>query len=115
MAKIKMALVSLAPVTVAVAGTRIALSATPLEVIQVVIQWEPNNAGSMYIGDSTVASTKGIVLNSSNPSVTLTAEDTLADEDRCVIDLAELYVDAANNGDKVNLAYVAVTEKSYNS
>ena len=81
MAKIVLALKTLAQVSVAAAGTRQRVSAATLPVRQAVIQWHPSNTGNIYIGESDVDANKCIVLNASNPSVTLEAEDTVSDED----------------------------------
>jgi len=115
MAKIKLGLKALAQVPVAAAGTPVPLSATSLEVTQAVIQWDPNNTGDVYIGESDVTATKCLVLNAGTPAIQLDAEDTMADEDKIVFDLADVYVDAANSGDKVNIAYTKQIDKKYNS
>lgn len=115
-----MARITLAPVTVAdkavtSAGTRVALAATSTLVRQVVIQWHPSNVGNVYIGDSSVDSTHGLILNSSNPSISFSAEDSVADEDNCFFDLSTIYIDSVNSADAVKMLYFTVSDKSYNS
>lgn len=114
MAKVKVALTPVTDKAVATAGTRVQLSATSLMVAALVIQWHPSNNGDIYVGDVTVAAGKCLILNSSNPVLTLSPEQNLEDDDPVTIDLADIYIDAATSGDKVKLAYVQVTQKSFN-
>lgn len=115
MARINHLLKILPQVTVATAGTAVPLSALELKVASVVVQWDPSNTGDIYIGESDVTGTKCIKLNSGNPVIEITVDDTAADEDMSVVDLAEIFVDAQVNGDKVNVAYLALNCVDYNS
>lgn len=115
MAKISIGLSTLVEVTVAAAGTAEPLAATPTERTSVVIQARQSNVGDVYIGDSTVDATNGVVLNSSNPTMTISVDDTFADEDRAVLDLADIYVNADNNGDGVRILSLVESAKSYNN
>lgn len=115
MARIELGLKVMSQVTVVASGTPVPLSAVPLLVSSAIVQWSGGNVGDVYIGEFDVTGTKCIVLNSSTPSMKLDAEDTVSDEDNVVFDLNKIYVDAANNGEKVNLAYVEVIDKAYNS
>ena len=115
MAKITMAITSIADRAVAVAGTRVQLSLTALLVTNITIQWAPTNAGNLYIGDSLVTATRGLILNAANPVANISVDDTEADEDKIYINLMDIWIDAANAGDKVKLSYLVVSAKDYNS
>lgn len=115
MAKIKLNLVTPTEVTVVAAGTPVPLSGTSLEVTGITLQIRESNVGAVYVGDSSVAPDACIRLDSSNPSCEILVDDTFADEDRAVVDLADIFIDAANNGDGVLLSYISQTLKSYNS
>jgi hypothetical protein len=56
----------------------------------------------MYVGDSSVSATNGIVL-APGQAIALTADTSESDEDYGVLDLFEIFVDAAVNGDAVSL------------
>lgn len=113
MAQLKLKLTTASPITVATSGTRVPLSATSLKVSYLMIQRDPSNAGNIYLGDSTVTASNGIVVGSSSPSIAMSADDTEADEDKGYFDLADMYIDAANNGDKVRIAYIALESLQY--
>lgn len=113
MAMIKLQMVTVAPVEVVSAGTRVPLSATSLKVSYLLIQKHESNVGVIYIGDSTVDSTNGIVIGSSLPSLVMSADDTEADEDKAYFDLSEIYIDAGSSGDKVRLAYIEQVSTTY--
>lgn len=88
---------------VASAGTAEALQAASKLVTSVLIVRDPGNAGTVYIGDSTVDSTSGIPLTAEVPAVEITPQRfgrTAAE-----IDLADIYVDAATNADGVIFSY----------
>ena len=113
MAEIKIGFKTLAAQVVASAGTPQPISAVPLLVRQAIIQYDPANAGDVYIGESDVAAAKCLVLNASNPGIALSAEDSMADEDNIYFDLNTIYIDAATTGDKVNVAYIDLVNKAY--
>lgn len=119
MARITLGFKTLATQAVAAAGTAQPLDggapATPNLVRQVVVQWNDGNTGDVYIGESDVAAGKCIVLNASNPTFSFQAEDTVADEDNCFVDMNSIYIDAANTGDTVRVAYMSLEDKAYNS
>lgn len=114
MAKISVGLQTIAEKTVAAAGTAEPLTATALETTSVVIQARQSNVGDVYIGDSTVAAGNGVVLNASNPTMTISVDDTFADEDRAVLNLADIYIDADNTGDGVRILALIESAKNYN-
>ena len=77
-----------------------------------VIQADKNNLGPVYIGDAGVQADYGLVLYPGE-NLTITTDDTVADEDNLVFDLAEVYVDAANNNDKINLMGMELVQVVY--
>lgn len=113
MAKIVMGITTVADKTVAAAGTRERLVAASTEVKNVTIQWHPSNAGNVYIGDSSVAAGQGLILNASNPVAVIAVDESESDEDNVLIDLYDIWVDAATNGDKVKISFLATVSKTY--
>ena len=113
MARVVARLRTLGEVAVPTAGTAVPLSATQLFVKQAIVQFVAGNVGNIFIGESGVTSSNGIVLNASGPVFTLSAEDSLADEDDCVFDLSQVFINAANNGDKVRVAYIDIASVQY--
>lgn len=85
-------------VTVAVAGTRAQVVASGSAVSAVSFRARGTNVGAVYVGDDTVAAGNGYEINPG---------DELTIRFRELIDLRRFYVDAANNGDKVDYAGVA--------
>jgi len=113
MAKIKLSPKPMLQVTIVTAGTPVPLANTSTEVPYFIVQSLSSNVGNIYIGDIGVQNDFGLVLE---PGQTLkvTAEDSFADEDRVIIDVADWYVDAANAGDKVNVVAMIMSSISYN-
>ncbi|MCH7594396.1 MAG: hypothetical protein IIB27_07795 [Chloroflexi bacterium] len=85
-------------VTVATAGTRAQVVASGSAVSAVSFRARGTNTGPVYIGDDTVAAGDGYEINPG---------DELTIRFRELIDLRRFYVDAANDGDKVDYAGVA--------
>lgn len=88
--------------TVTTAGTAVPLSATPLLARAVAIKALPGNTGVVYIGNDgagDVTSANGYPLSAGDQILReAPAGDDYASGD---IDLADIWVDAATNGDKV--------------
>lgn len=112
MAKIKLSPRPLLQVTIATAGTPLPLANVPTEVPHFMVQALSTNVGNVYIGDMGVQSDFGLVLEPGQ-TMKITAEDTFADEDRIIVDVADWYVDAANAGDKVNVVAIVMESVSY--
>lgn len=90
-------------VTVATAGTRVALSATSLPVIDFTIQADITNAGYIYIGDSNVASDRGYALA---PGVSFNASSS--DHGKISydgFDLNDWYIDSSANSQSIQIIY----------
>jgi hypothetical protein len=88
--------------TVTTAGTRVKLSATSKLVKKLKVKALVGNAGVIYIGDVTVAAANGYQLAAG-------AEISLVDlfyKDGDVVDLTNIYIDSAVNGDGVSLVYI---------
>ena len=88
---------------VTTAGTRVALSSTKLSVSHVVIKARSNNTGVVYVGGVDVAAANGYPL-AAGAEVRLgdLTEGAGANE---LFNLAEVYLDAATNGDGVRVIY----------
>lgn len=114
MARIELGFNTLSKIPVVTPGTPVPLSATPLLVLNATVQWNPSNSGKIYIGSSDVAADKCLTLDGSTPVLTLEAEDSAADEDRVVLDLSKIYIDAAVAGESVLVAYTTTTSVAYN-
>jgi hypothetical protein len=88
---------------VATAGTRVALASAKTLTTHAIIKARSTNAGLVYIGGVTVAAANGYHL-AANAEVKLS--DLLAAGTNESFNLAELYLDAATNGDGVRIIYV---------
>lgn len=91
-------------VTVASAGTAQPLSATSVLATDIIIMADHANGGRIFVGDSTVSSTTGQFL-AAGESLTISTATVRGTADD--FDLADIYVDAATNGDKARVAYIA--------
>tara|TARA_R110000787_G_scaffold25937_2_gene72677 strand:+ start:192 stop:491 length:300 start_codon:yes stop_codon:yes gene_type:complete len=90
-------------VTVASAGTAVRFTARPTPIKYLLLEVPSGNTGSIYVGDSTVAS-------NNTPSITkATTRDFTFRRDvkEAPGDLSDFYADAGTNGDVVN--YLAIT------
>ncbi len=94
----------LTPVVVSSAGTAVQISATSLLVGAVMIQADPSNSGNIFVGDSSVASTNGIVVA---PGSALPFDPQVLRANDEFFDLSQIYIDAATNGDFVRVIYYA--------
>lgn len=91
----------IAKVTVVNAGARVPLAVTKTPATVVVIQADPGNSGSIYVGDVTVsASLKGATLAFSGQ---LTLPATTAENP---YDLSQIYVDASTNNQVANVTWL---------
>jgi hypothetical protein len=88
--------------TVTTAGTSVALVASSTWARGLRLAAPAGNAGAVYLGDSGVASTNGLALA---PGDIVSFTEIFGVEDGAV-NLANVYVDAATNGDKVTFAYL---------
>lgn len=114
MANIKTKLIPIQQLNVPTATTRVqANSGTSRLCTTVIIQALTGNTGNCYVGDSTVAAALGLQL-APGASITLNADQDLENEDKTYIDLADIWVDAATNGNKVNILVVDVISVAYN-
>lgn len=112
MAKIKLAPTIRTSVTVAAAGTRVPLSATSLETENILIQAKRTNTGNIYVGDVTVDATNGLSIGPGE-FVTFSADTEEDDASFSVVDLIDIYIDSANNGDGVILISLNEVSTTY--
>jgi hypothetical protein len=93
-------LITGAQITVATGGTeqRI-IAAAKSNVVAVYLSAPSTNTGHVYIGDADVAVGRGIEV----PKGTMVKIEAA---DAGQLDMHEMYVDAATNGDKLNVAYL---------
>ena len=90
-------------VTVASAGTAVRFTTVPTPIKYLLLEVPSANTGSLYVGDSTVAS-------NNTPSITkgTTRHFTFRhDAEEAPGDLSDFYADAGTNGDVIN--YLAIT------
>jgi hypothetical protein len=91
---------------VTTAGTRVQLNGgTSRECVQVIIQALTGNTGNIFVGDVTVASTLGMAL-APGANLTLNVDANLENEWKTYLDLADIYLDTATNGNKANILVV---------
>jgi hypothetical protein len=95
-------------VTVVTAGTQVPLSATDIWVRKLYIRANSTNAGAVAIGDSTVDMTSGYVM-AAGAVVELEFPDPDDVGKFLRFNLADIYVDAANNTEEVGLLYSEVS------
>lgn len=88
--------------TVTTAGTRAALSTTPIWARSLRLSAPAGNTGVVYIGDVTVAAANGISIAAGS----IVSFSDLFGADNTTVNLANIYVDAATSGDKVTFAYL---------
>lgn len=86
---------------VASAGTAEALVASTTWARNVIFTAPAGNTGNVFLGDSTVDATSGLVVA---PGGQVNLSDLLGGE-AYVTDLATVYVDAANNDDAISWIY----------
>lgn len=92
--------------TVTTAGTRTALTSSTLQVYEVVVKALASNTGTIYIGDSTVASSNGYELSA---GASFSIPLTMIPKTGSVVDLNWIYIDASVNGEGVCVAYLQRT------
>lgn len=89
------------------AGTRVAITATTtLRGYSVVIQAKASNTGKIYVGDSSVTSTKCVAELSAGQSVTIDAVQNAGRVE--LVKLSNIYIDSSVNAEGVHIGYVAV-------
>lgn len=96
-------------ITVTTAGTAVPISTTEEHVHSISIQAQSDNSGVLYVGDSSVASTTGQELGAGEVYVINAFDKPYNLEE---LDLQDIYIDAATNGD---VARIAVVKKRTNA
>lgn len=101
-----MATVFATTITVSSAGTAVQVTTIPTPFVWAIFHNAPGNSGNVYIGDVNVASTNGLSLQrltgSANHLDEIKFDGKLFAEDP-PMDLSDFYVDAATNGDKIEV------------
>lgn len=97
-------IVTVADVTVATAGSRQQVTSTSTPCESIIFQGFPTNTGYIYVGDSVVASGRGIALEAKQTFTA--APEKLDDGGSNLLDLSDFYVDSSVNGEKVKICYV---------
>lgn len=94
-----------ARITVATAGTRQQVTATPTDVTTAVFTADPANTGIIYVGDDAVSATRSaLVLQKGQAGAISDDESGRAGGEEFV--LSDFYVDASVSGDKVYVSYI---------
>lgn len=90
--------------TVTTSGVPVLLSGTPLKTASVLIIADPDNSGTIYIGDSDVdAATKLGVPIAAGDDLELEPAQYLGTYE--FLDLNLMYVDSSNSGDSIIISY----------
>ena len=97
----------LARQSLTLAGTRQQISTTQIIAYKILFVADTGNAGTIYIGDSTVSSTNGMalaVVNSAGQSFEA-VPPTETSGGNAKVDLSNFYFDGSSSGDKVRVFY----------
>lgn len=93
-------LITLAQGTVTTSGTEVRASSADLSnVVKLFITCPESNTGNIFVGDASVATTRGVEVIK---GTTLEIEAPNGN----FIDVYNIWVDAATNGDKYNVSYL---------
>jgi len=102
------ALVKSLVATVATAGVAVPLSGTDLYVRKAQLRAPASNSGAVFLGDSTVSAASGLKLAAGEYETLQVADPDAGDAGKdLLINLKDVYVDAATNGDKLGVLYYA--------
>lgn len=96
------AFVNPAAKAVTTAGTRVQLTSTATLADNLVIQAIKTNTGNIFLGDSSVSSTRGFTLV---PGQFISFEGSRRRDGSDYLDLSTFWLDCATNGDGVQWAY----------
>lgn len=94
--------------TVATAGTRVQCSATALPVLSVYFEALGTNTGSVFIGDSTVSSSKYMSARSAGLGINVSWDNagSSARPGSTELDLSKFYIDASANTQIIQMTYL---------
>lgn len=90
-------------VTVTSAGTRVQVSSTDLYAYDVIFQAPTANAANIFIGDSTVSSSNGLILT---PGDSMSLSGTVFKTHTDQFNLKDIYVDSTSNNQTCRVAYI---------
>lgn len=91
----------LAAVTIATAGTPQPLTSNNIAAFSIAVQADPTNTNNVYVGDSTINSSNGHVLEP-GAAIAISGEKNGIDE----VFLNDVFVDTDTNGNKVRIQYL---------
>lgn len=91
-------------ITVSTAGTRVALSASTLYAAGVYIEALKTNSGTIYMGDSTVASNNYSSALAAGEGIGIEGPKFRGQEEE--LNLADFYIDASANSQSVMVSYL---------
>lgn len=93
----------LAKVTIATAGTPVQLNPADWQATSLLIQADPLNTGSIYVGDTTVSSSTGIAL-SAGQTLSITPDEIRAHSEGIVMN--DIWFDTATGGNAARITYL---------
>ena len=98
-------LFTLAEITVATAGTEQQVSTSEIPITTIVFTADPTNTGYIYVGDSSVSSTRAAMVLAAGQAGSMSQDmGGLAGGDEYY--LSDLWVDTSVNGNKVYVSYI---------
>jgi hypothetical protein len=95
-------IVTLPPITVVSAGTRVKIDAAAQDVKGVIVQADSANTGKIFVGDITVTSSNGFTLNAREAL----AIDPASPNNPAEMDISTIYVDSDTSGSIVRITYL---------
>jgi len=96
---------TIADVTVTTAGTRVQVTSSFIQATTVVIQAKRANTGKIYVGDSSVSSTRGLQLEPGE-SVSISIDPSgIRGPDELI--MSDLYLDSSVSGEGAKVSYIA--------
>lgn len=87
-------------------------SGTSLQAAKLLIQAANSNSGVIYVGDSSVAAAQCIELKAGEVLV-LNPDTVEGDDVLAYVDVADIWVDASVNAQKVNVTYLKRVSEDY--
>ena len=93
----------MAQLDIPTSGTRVQVSATEVTTTSVTFYAADANTGKVFIGDSSVSSTRFIAALDAGESLNISADYYGTGQE---FDLSDFYIDAATSGDDAHVSYV---------
>ncbi len=113
MAGMKVKLIPIAKTDIPTATTRVQLNGgVSRKCTTVLLKAASANTGNIYVGDSTVDSSLCHPL-APGQDLIINADQDLENEDKTYIDLADIWVDTATNGNDIHISVIDLVAVSY--